>query len=74
MLLQEFFDAEYGGSGGRAFDLGSKGCWLEPHCWQRHCVVSLSKTLYPLFSNSFVDPECFVSGGPTLTAFYLFTC
>ena len=34
--------------------------------------MSLSKTLYPLFSNSCVDPECFVSGGPTLKAFYLF--
>ena len=34
---------------GRVVDLGeSKGCELETH--GRHCVVSLSKTLYPLLS------------------------
>ena len=42
--------AESSGSVGRALDWGWKGCWFEPHCRQRHCVVSLSKTLYPLLS------------------------
>ena len=27
-----------------------EGCQLEPHHGQSHCVVSLSKTLYPLLS------------------------
>ena len=33
---------------GRMLDLGSKGGEFETH--QRHCVVSLSKTLYSLLS------------------------
>ena len=33
---------------GRVLESKSRGCWLEPH-W-RHCLVSLSKTLYPLLS------------------------
>ena len=39
---------------GRVLDLGSKGFCLET-CW-RHCVVSLSKTLYPLLSTG-LTPE-----------------
>ena len=35
-------------SAGRALDWGSKGCWFEPYRRQRRCLVSLSKTLYPL--------------------------
>ena len=31
--------------GGKMFDLRSSDCGFEPH---RHCIVSLSKTLYPL--------------------------
>ena len=31
---------------GRVLDSRLRGCGFEPH--QRHCVVSLSKTLYPL--------------------------
>ena len=33
---------------GRVLDLGSRGCRFKPH--RRHCVVSLSKTLYLLLS------------------------
>ena len=33
---------------GRVLDLRSRGCGFEPH--QRHCIVALSKTLYPLLS------------------------
>ena len=33
---------------GRVFDSGSWGCKFEPH-W-KHCIVSLSKRLYPLLS------------------------
>ena len=33
---------------GRVFDLRSKGGWFKTH--QRHCIVSLNKTLYPLLS------------------------
>ena len=36
------------GSFGRVFDSGSKGHEFETH--HRHCVVSVSKTLYPLLS------------------------
>ena len=36
------------GLSGRVLDSGLKGIGFEPH-W-RHCVVSLSKTLYPLLS------------------------
>ena len=32
----------------RVLDSRSRGCGYEPH--QRHCIVSLSKTLYPLLS------------------------
>ena len=32
----------------RVLDSGSRGCRLEPH--GRLCIVSLSKTLYPLLS------------------------
>ena len=34
---------------GRVLDLRPRGCRFEPHL--RHCVVSLSKTLYPLIRN-----------------------
>ena len=33
---------------GRVLDSRSKGCGFKPHL--RHCVVSLTKTLYPLLS------------------------
>ena len=33
---------------GRVLDSRLRGCWFEPHL--RHCIVSLSKTLYPLLS------------------------
>ena len=33
---------------GRVLDSRSRGCRFEPH--QRHCIVSLSKTCYPLLS------------------------
>ena len=33
---------------GRVLDLRLRGCRFEPH-W-RHCIVSLSKTLYPLLN------------------------
>ena len=36
------------GLSGRVLDLRPRGWLLEPQ--QRHCVVSLSKTLYPLLS------------------------
>ena len=32
----------------RVVDSRSRGCWFEPH--RRHCIVSLSKTLYLLLS------------------------
>ena len=35
-------------SGSRVLNCRSMSCWFEPNCWQSHCVVSLSKTLYPL--------------------------
>ena len=35
--------------GARVLDSGFKGCEFETH-W-RHCIVSLSKTLYPLLTN-----------------------
>ena len=34
---------------GRVFNWRSRGCGFEPH--QKHCIVALSKTLYPLLSN-----------------------
>ena len=42
---------------GRELDLKSRGCRFKPH--QRHCVMSLSKTLFPLLSTSstHVDPS-----------------
>ena len=33
---------------GRVLDSRLRGCGFEPH--QRHCIVSLSKTHYPLLS------------------------
>ena len=33
---------------GRVLDLRSKGCWFETH--RKRCIVSFSKTLYPLLS------------------------
>ena len=42
--------AKRSGSVGKVLDWGSKGCWFEPHLWPNHCVVSLSRTLYPLLS------------------------
>ena len=41
---------ECSGSVGRALDRGLKGCWFELHRRRSLCVVSLSKTLYPLLS------------------------
>ena len=38
--------AEGSGSVGKVLDWGSKDCQFETH--RSHCVVSLSKTLYPL--------------------------
>ena len=34
----------------RVLDCVSKDCLFVTHHWRSHCVVSLSKTLYPLFS------------------------
>ena len=48
--LLAYLFAEHSCSVGRVLDLESKDCWLKPHCRQSHCVVSLSKTLYPLLS------------------------
>ena len=39
---------EFSGAAGGAFDWGSKDYWFETH--PSHCVVSLSKRLYPLHS------------------------
>ena len=36
------------GFSGRVLDLISRGCGFEPH--RGHCVMSLSKTRYPLLS------------------------
>ena len=36
------------GSVGRVLDLGLKGCKFKTH--QRHCVVFLSTSLYPVLS------------------------
>ena len=33
---------------GSVINLRLRGCWFEPH--RMHCVVSISKTLYPLLS------------------------
>ena len=44
-LVDILSPAERSISVGRALDLGSKSCWFETH--RSHCVVSLSKTLYP---------------------------
>ena len=30
---------------------------VEPHCWQSHCVVSLSKTLYWLLSTGSIPED-----------------
>ena len=35
---------------GSVLDWGLKGCLFETHRRQSHCIVSLSKILYPLFS------------------------
>ena len=48
--MGEFFYEEDHGPVGRVLDVGSKGRELETHCQQSHCVVSLSKKLYPLLS------------------------
>ena len=39
------------GSGAQlvVLDWGLNGCWFAPHHRRSHCVVSLSKTFYPLF-------------------------
>ena len=39
---------EESGSFGTVLDFGSKGSWFDTH--RSHCVVSLSKTLYPLLN------------------------
>ena len=41
---------QHRGSVGRALDWGSKGFQFELHCQWFHCVVSLSKTFYPLLT------------------------
>ena len=40
---------------GRVLDLRSRGCRFEPH--RRHCVVSLSKTVYPLLSTGLTQED-----------------
>ena len=40
---------------GRVLDLGSRDCGFEPH-W-KHCIVSLSKTLYPLLSTGSIGED-----------------
>ena len=45
---RELPSALRGKHSGRVFDLISRGWGLNPH--RRHCVVSLSMTLYPLLS------------------------
>ena len=37
---------EHSGSVGTVLNWGLKGCLFKSHRWWRHCVVSLSKTLY----------------------------
>ena len=47
--------AECSGSVGRALDLGSNGCWFEPHrLW---CFVSLCKTLSAVYCLVLVQPR-----------------
>ena len=41
----------------RVLDSRSRGCGCEPH--PRHCIVSLSKTLYPLLSTSSTEEDPF---------------
>ena len=41
------------------FDLGSKCHWFETR--RRHCVVSLSKTLYPLLSTDSTQEDMSMS-------------
>ena len=41
---------EHSGSVGDAIDWGLKAPWFEAHHLKSHCIVSLSKTLYPLLS------------------------
>ena len=55
-LVSQFYEQnkvytrECRGSFVRMLDWESKDCWFETHCQRSHCVVSLSKTLYPLHS------------------------
>ena len=44
MCYEECSDSD----SGRVLDSRSRGCEFEPY--RRHCVVSVSKTLYPLLS------------------------
>ena len=39
----------------RVLDSRFRGCWFEPN--QRHCVVSLSKTLYALLSTGSIQKD-----------------
>ena len=51
------FFAERNGSVGGALGWGFVGCYFKTHCQTIHCVLSLSKTLYPLLSTgSTSDP------------------
>ena len=46
-------------------DSGLKGCEFEPH--GRHCVVSWSKTLYPLLSTGSTQEPMKTGNHPDLT-------
>ena len=39
----------------RVLESRSRGCRFEPH--QSHCIVSLSKTLYPLLSTGLTQED-----------------
>ena len=48
-MIHLVYQSDRSGSVGRALDLRSKGREFETH--QRHCVMSLDKTLHPLLNN-----------------------
>ena len=50
------FIAERSGINGRALDWGSNGYLFEPRRWRSYCVVSFSKTLYPLLCSVLLPP------------------
>ena len=53
--------AEHCGSVGRGLDWRLKGCWFVRHCRHSHCVVFLSKTLYPLLGTVSTTVKPFLS-------------